>query len=263
MPSMQERLRQHKRRRRLRICVRLALFAFLAYLLYGGWNYLHQPGRAIGSISIHGTSLLKEDEAIALGGSEPPFNFFNVSRSRILEALQHDIRFQNPRVAYRWPFAYEIYVEEREPALYVANSYRSYLQVDYRGMVLHVTTGIPDARAPLLAGAQCGNVYLGDLVKNPHVLEVLRFLQAISEEARDKIAEINIDDRAEAKLRMRGSFPVLLGSVDGLAEKAPLFMTVFAEIKDKDIQAEYIDLTFAKPYIKLQPQKEQKTKVEG
>ena len=57
---------------------------------------------------------------------------------------------------------------------------------------------------------------------------------------------------------MRGSFPILLGPVKNLAEKAPVFMTVFTEIKNKNIQAEYIDLTFAKPYIKLIPKKDKK-----
>ena len=39
-----------------------------------------------------------------------------------------------------------------------------------------------------------------------------------------------------------------------MPEKAPLFNTVFNEIKDKNIQAEYIDLQFKKPYIKLKPE---------
>ena len=43
-----------------------------------------------------------------------------------------------------------------------------------------------------------------------------------------------------------------------LPEKATVFMTVFQEIKNKNIQAEYIDLTFAKPYIKLIPKKDKK-----
>ena len=30
-----------------------------------------------------------------------------------------------------------------------------------------------------------------------------------------------------------------------------MFKTVFNEIKDKNIKAEYIDLSFGKPYIKL------------
>ena len=153
MATMQERLRQHKRRRRLRLLVRLITIVLVGYALHYGWSYLRQPGLAIGSINIHGSSLLSEKEAIELGGSSPPFNFFNVSRSRLQDALKHDIRFQNSRVDYHWPTSYEVYVEEREPALYVANSYRSYLQLDYNGFVMNVTTGIPDAKAPVLVGA--------------------------------------------------------------------------------------------------------------
>ena len=258
MATMQERLRQHKRRRRLRFLGRLVAILLLGYGLNYGWNYIHQPGLAIGTITIHGSSLLSEKEAIELGGSNPPFNFFNVSRSRLLDALKHDIRFQNPRIDYHWPTNYEVYVEEREPALYVANSYRSYLQLDYNGLIMNVTTSIPDAKAPVLAGAKCGNVFLGDKVDNQNVIYILEFLQQLSGEARDRIAEIAIDNLQEVKLRLRNSFPILLGPVEKLPEKATLFMTVFGEIKNKNIKAEYIDLTFAKPYIKLIPKKDKK-----
>ena len=258
MATMQERLRQHKRRRRLRFLGRLVAILLLGYGLNYGWNYIHQPGLAIGTITIHGSSLLSEKEAIELGGSNPPFNFFNVSRSRLLDALKHDIRFQNPRIDYHWPTNYEVYVEEREPALYVANSYRSYLQLDYNGLIMNVTTSIPDAKAPVLAGAKCGNVFLGDKVDNQNVIYILEFLQQLSGEARDRIAEIAIDNRQEVKLRLRNSFPILLGPVEKFPEKATLFMTVFGEIKNKNIKAEYIDLTFAKPYIKLIPKKDKK-----
>ena len=258
MVTMQERLRQHKRRRRIRFVCRLVSLVLLVYGLHYGWNYIHRTDLAIGTITIHGSSLLTEKEAIELGGSAPPFNFFNVSRSRLEEALKHDIRFQDTRVDYHWPTNYEVYVKEREPALYVANSYRSYLQLDYNGLVMNVTTGIPDGKAPVLVGAQCGNVFLGDKVDNKNVVYILQFLQQLSGEARDRIAEIAIDNRQEAKLRMRGSFPILLGPVQKLPEKAVVFMTVFSEIKNKNIQAEYIDLTFAKPYIKLIPKKDKK-----
>ena len=258
MATMQERLRQHKRRRRLRFLGRLVAILLLGYGLNYGWNYIHQPGLAIGTITIHGSSLLSEKEAIELGGSNPPFNFFNVSRSRLLDALKHDIRFQNPRIDYHWPTNYEVYVEEREPALYVANSYRSYLQLDYNGLIMNVTTSIPDAKAPVLAGAKCGNVFLADKVDNQNVIYILEFLQQLSGEARDRIAEIAIDNRQEVKLRLRNSFPILLGPVEKLPEKATLFITVFGEIKNKNIKAEYIDLTFAKPYIKLIPKKDKK-----
>ena len=85
---------------------------------------------------------------------------------------------------------------------------------------------------------------------------LLQFLRQLDGDARDRIAEIGVDDRHEAKLRLRSSFPILLGPVAELPHKAQVFMTVFNEIKNKNIQAEYIDLTFAKPYIKLVPGKE-------
>ena len=74
MATMQERLRQHKRRRRLRLLGRLITIVLVGYALYYGWNYLRQPGLAIGSINIHGSSLLSEKEAKnagAGGGGSP------------------------------------------------------------------------------------------------------------------------------------------------------------------------------------------------
>ena len=135
----------------------------------------------------------------------------------------------------------------------MANAYRSYLQVDYDGVVMNVTTGLPDAKAPLLCGENCGNVYIGDTVGNKRVLDILVFLRGIDADAREKIAEITVDDRHSVTLNQRGSFPIRLGDAAEAPQKAQLYMTVFNEIKGKNIEAEYIDLTFAKPYIKLKP----------
>ena len=65
--------------------------------------------------------------------------------------------------------------------------------------------------------------------------------------------KIAVDDKQDVKLQLSGSFPVRLGRVQEVSQKASVFMTVFNEIKDKNIKAEYIDLTFGKPYIKLLP----------
>lgn len=253
MQSIRERLHERQRKKRMRL---LRLFLYLALLggvVVGGWKYVHQPGFAFGQINISGTSLITPDDVVRMAGGQPPCNFFNMSKGRIQEALEHDIRFQSAQVDYRFPAILNVLVQEREPAVYVANSYRSYLKVDYQGVVMSVTTGIPDAKAPVLVGIQCGNAYLGDVVSDTGVQAILGFLRYIDEEARTRIAEINVDDRQNVRLQMRGSFPIYLGHLDDLAGKGRIFMTVFNEIKDKDIRAEYIDLTFAKPYVRLLP----------
>lgn len=249
--TLRGRLRRGRRRKRLRLLRLIVTLTALGYAVHWGWGYIHSPGFAFGNVSIHGSNLLTEKDVLELAGSEPPCNLFNVSSSRLRDALKHDVRFKNSEVAFRLPATLQVTVEEREPALYVANSYHSYLKLDYSGVVISVTTSIPDAKAPVLVGAQCGNVYIGDTIANETVLNILKFLQQINGEARERIGEIAVDDRQEVKLRLMGNFPILLGRQQDVPQKAQIFMTVFNEIKDKNIKAEYIDLTFAKPYIKL------------
>lgn len=257
MDSSQSFREQVRRRRRQKIwrLLKLVLFtAASAAACFYGWRFLHSPSFAFGIVSIHGTSMLTEADVISLAGcGKGPLNLFNASTSRVREALSHDVRFQNAEAAYRFPATLQVSVEERQPALYVANSYRSYLKLDYNGIVISVTTTIPDAKAPVLAGVKCGNLYLGDRVEDEGVLQILKFLQQLTPEAQQRIGEIAVDNKQEVKLQLSGCFPVRLGKAQELAQKAPLFMTVFNEIKDKNIKAEYIDLTFAKPYIKLLP----------
>ena len=79
-------------------------------------------------------------------------------------------------------------------------------------------------------------------------------MQQLTPEALQRIGEIAVDDKQDVKLQLSGSFPVRLGRVQEVSQKASVFMTVVHnEIKDKNIKAEYIDLTFGKPYIKLLP----------
>ena len=162
MDSSQSFREQVRRRRRQKIwrLVKLVLFtAASAAACFYGWRFLHSPSFAFGSVSIHGTSLLTEEDVISLAGcGKGPLNLFNASTSRVREALSHDVRFQNAEAAYRFPATLQVSVEERQPALYVANSYRSYLKLDYNGIVISVTTTIPDAKAPVLAGVKCGNL---------------------------------------------------------------------------------------------------------
>lgn len=253
--SIHTRLRERRRRKRLRLLRLIIMLALLAAGAVNGWKYIHQPGFAFGSISISGTNQLTEADILKMTGSQAPVNLFNISSGKVREGLRHDIRFRNAEVSYKLPAILAVTVQERVPALYVENSYRSYLKLDYSGLVMTVTNSIPDANAPMLVGENCGNVFIGDTVTNQNVLGILQFLLKIDEEARSRITEITVDGNKNLKLQLRGSFPILLGRVEDIAHKPELFMTVFKEIKDKHINAEYIDLTFAKPYIKLIPEK--------
>lgn len=249
--TMREKLRVRRKQRRLRMLRLLTIFAVIAAVFVGIYHYLHRPTFACGSVAIHGTKHLTEEDILQLAGSQKPFNMFNVDSDKVEEALRHDVRFKNAHAEYKWPGVLHINVQERQPALYVENAYQGYAKVGYCGTVMDVTSGIPDDNAPMLTGEDCGSLYIGDVVNNKNVLGILQFLDSIDLEAQNQFVEIGIDKERNVKVQLKVGFPILLGPIDELQDKSELFMTVFNEIKGKKIVAEYIDLTYSKPYIRL------------
>lgn len=253
MKTMEERLRENRRRVRARR-LRALFFLVLAVAFFGGaWHFVHRPQFAFGVLRIHGTDQITEDQILRMGGSQRPVNLFRLSRSAILKGLRGDVRVEKAEASYRLgvPPELHIYVTERVPVLYVQAGYGDYAKLDGQGLVLDVTDGIKDASVPRLTGLRVANVFTGDTVESDETKEVLRFLQKLSPEAKQHVAELCVDSNHKLVLRMDYGFPVMLGPVNELAGKAELFMTVYDEMKGKNIQALYMDLEYSKPYVRL------------
>lgn len=251
MQSTRERLRENRKKRRLRL---LRLFFIAAVILggiFGVYKWATAPTTAFGSIVIEGTTKLKQDDILKMCGTQQPVNLFVISPSAVKTAIENDVRFEKAETEYFWPGVLVIRVKERVPAVYIACSYKSYAQVDYNGVVMSVSDGIKGADAPVLSGVVTGNIFFGDTVKEKNVLAILSFLSKLDKEVINSISEIAVDSGNNVKFNLSYGYPILLGNADNIAEKLDVFVTVFNDIKTKNIRAEYIDLTFAKPYIKL------------
>ena len=251
MQSTRERLRANRKKRRLRLLRLFFIIALIAGALAGAWRWATSPGTAFGSIVIEGTSQLTQSELLSMCGTQEPVNLFVVSPSAIEKAIANDVRFEKAETEYFWPGVLVVRVKERIPALYIACSYKGYAQVDYNGVVMSVSDGIKEADAPVLSGVVTGNIFFGDTIKEKNVLEILGFLSKLDKEVTDSISEIAVDGSNNVKFNLRYGYPILLGNADNIYDKLDIFITVFNDIKTKNIRAEYIDLTFAKPYIKL------------
>lgn len=251
MQSTRERLRANRKKRRLRLLRLFFIIALIAGALAGAWRWATSPGTAFGSIVIEGTSQLTQSELLSMCGTQEPVNLFVVSPSAIEKAIANDVRFEKAETEYFWPGVLVVRVKERIPALYIACSYKGYAQVDYNGVVMSVSDGIKEADAPVLSGVVTGNIFFGDTIKEKNVLEILSFLSKLDKEVTDSISEIAVDSGNNVKFNLRYGYPILLGNADNISDKLDIFITVFNDIKTKNIRAEYIDLTFAKPYIKL------------
>lgn len=251
MQSTRERLKANRKKRRLRLLRLFFITAVITGALAGAWRWATSPGTAFGSIVIEGTSQLTQSELLSMCGTQEPVNLFVVSPSAIEKAIANDVRFEKAETEYFWPGVLVVRVKERIPALYIACSYKGYAQVDYNGVVMSVSDGIKEADAPVLSGVVTGNIFFGDTIKEKNVLEILGFLSKLDKEVTDSISEIAVDSGNNVKFNLRYGYPILLGNADNISDKLDIFITVFNDIKTKNIRAEYIDLTFAKPYIKL------------
>lgn len=251
MQSTRERLKANRKKRRLRLLRLFFIAAVITGALAGAWRWATSPGTAFGSIVIEGTSQLTQSELLSMCGTQEPVNLFVVSPSAIEKAIANDVRFEKAETEYFWPGVLVVRVKERIPALYIACSYKGYAQVDYNGVVMSVSDGIKEADAPVLSGVVTGNIFFGDTIKEKNVLEILGFLSKLDKEVTDSISEIAVDSGNNVKFNLRYGYPILLGNADNISDKLDIFITVFNDIKTKNIRAEYIELTFAKPYIKL------------
>ena len=251
MQSTRERLKANRKKRRLRLLRLFFIAAVITGALAGAWRWATSPGTAFGSIVIEGTSQLTQSELLSMCGTQEPVNLFVVSPSAIEKAIANDVRFEKAETEYFWPGVLVVRVKERIPALYIACSSKGYAQVDYNGVVMSVSDGIKEADAPVLSGVVTGNIFFGDTIKEKNVLEILSFLSKLDKEVTDSISEIAVDSGNNVKFNLRYGYPILLGNADNISDKLDIFITVFNDIKTKNIRAEYIDLTFAKPYIKL------------
>ena len=251
MQSTRERLKANRKKRRLRLLRLFFIAAVITGALAGAWRWATSPGTAFGSIVIEGTSQLTQSELLSMCGTQEPVNLFVVSPSAIEKAIANDVRFEKAETEYFWPGVLVVRVKERIPALYIACSYKGYAQVDYNGVVMSVSDGIKEADAPVLSGVVTGNIFFGDTIKEKNVLGILGFLSKLDKEVTDSISEIAVDGSNNVKFNLRYGYPILLGNADKISDKLDIFITVFNDIKTKNIRAEYIDLTFAKPYIKL------------
>lgn len=252
-PSRTEQVRKRGRKLRPRWkgIGRLLLLILVLAACWGAWRYVSSPGFACGDVTVHGGKSIDRAALLKMADIQEPVNLFRVSKGRVLKVLEGDVRVEKAEAHYVWPGVLDVTVHERKPAMYIRCSYHNYAKVDKDGLVLDVTDGIKDAAVPVLTGVCCGNVFIGDKVEDDRIQDILRFHRGLSGEAQDQVTELYLDPEEHLQVRMQQGFPVKIGPVNELAEKDKLFMTVFNELKDKPIRAEYIDLEFSKPFIKL------------
>lgn len=246
-------VRRGKRRRPKRRLnwPRVLLLLGSVALLIASYVVLHQPWLAFGRLEVTGNTVVTLDEVKEMGDAGDPLNIFNINRKKLLSSLRSDYRVEKADLALGWPNILRVVVTDRQPALYVAMEGTQYAKLDPTGHIIGLADGVTGGDAPFVSGWHIAQGDLGGVTEDEEILGILGFLQKLDPDLKDRIMEIHVDENKSLKIYLHNGIPVILGTYENAQSKLKTFQAICKELEAKKIKAQYIDLTYEKPYIKL------------
>lgn len=249
-PDSGEKMGKRKPRRRLNKA-RAALFLCSLLLLIASYVLLHQPWLAFGQLQVVGDTAVTLEEVREMGDAGEPLNIFNINRQKLLASLRSDYRVEKAELALGWPNVLKVVITDRKPALYVAMEGKQYAQVDPTGHIIGAADGVTGGEAPFVSGWHIAAADLGDVTEDEEIQGILGFLGKLDPDLRDRIMEIHVGENKSLKIYLHNGIPIILGTWENGIQKLETFKSICQELEAKKIKAQYIDLTYEKPYIKL------------
>lgn len=233
---------------RLLVGLFLLLIILVAVFLFVNSSFFN-----VGTVIVEGNKYLSTEEVYRIAGVPETVNILRLNTGDIQKRLMKDLRISNVTIARQFPAAIVIRIKERQPLAYAANSY-GFVQLDREGVVLAVLKNLKEVSVPIITGIRLGNVYVGDKVETPPIEEVLSYLDALDEDALNHLSELNVKSSGQFIVYTANSVQIRLGGNDRLPEKAQLTTDILHDVNTKNMQVEYIDLSYGAPFIKFKKQ---------
>ena len=241
-----ERLKADRKRRASRFALCLAALAVLiAFFLFINSSYF-----TVGTVVVSGNKYMAVEDVLRVAGVPEQVNIFRLKTPEIRDRLLNDLRVAEVQVEREFPATIAIRIQERQPLAFVANQY-GFVEIDRQGIVMAAFKNLKQVKVPVITGVRLGNVYVGDQVNNPGLLNVLTYLAAVDEEVLNQLSEVNIKSADELVAYTTGSIYIRVGDHQRLMEKAKLTGEILQEISAKKMVVEYIDLNYTSPIIKI------------
>lgn len=204
----------------------------------------------LGNIEIVGSNKITQDDIIAAGNLGTPVNILRVKTSQLQDNLNHDLRIDQAKVGYAFPLTLKVEIVDRQ-AVGVIVSQFGYATVDKNGVVINLGSAIEDTTVPILSGIRLGNVLLGDSITDENIKPALAYLNALTPEGKKNISEINIGDPSMMIAYTVDGLPVHIGDGSDIETKAQLTEDMLKDVKDRHVNAEYIDVNVKAPFVKM------------
>lgn len=223
----------------------LVLVILIAALLFIKSSYF-----VVGEVIVEGNNYVTVEDVYHIAEIPEKLNIFSLNTADIKKRLLYDLRISEVEISRKFPGTIVIHIKERKPMAYIASAY-GFLELDQQGVVLAAFKNLKHINVPMITGVRMDNEYVSDKVENPSIKNILNYLSLLDEAVLNQISEVNLSSSEKIIAYTVTSAHIRLGSGERLPEKAKLTNDILREITDKKMAVEYIDLTYASPFIKL------------
>jgi len=223
----------------------LVLAALIAALLF-----VNSAVFAVGEVTVEGARYMTAEDVYAIAGIPAQINIFRLDAGHIKKRLLRDLRIAEADVTRKFPATIAITIRERQPLAWVACSY-GFVQLDRQGVVITAVKSIKKVDVPIITGARLGTVYIGDKAEPAGVKAALAYLADLDETTLGLLSEVHVTGAGDLVVYTVQPVTIRLGPPDRLPEKAKFTLDVLHDLGDKIAAVEYIDLSYASPYIKF------------
>ncbi len=223
---------------------------FLVIAAGGAAAIAYLPAFKLQDIRVEGNSYVPTEEICRIAGVYRGEHMLQVKTDAAARTLVKDLRIEEANVRRVFPGGLVIEVEERLPVARVTCDY-GYLDIDRQGMVLNAYRVPRERTIPLITGLKLHDLYIGDEVKNPAVQGLLKYLNALRPEERGQLNEIAVMRPDYVVAYTAAAVQIRIGALERLESKAALTQDFLAELRTAKHPIEYIDLSFATPFIKF------------
>ena len=239
-----------KRRRRFGRLLKGLIFLIVSAAVISVFVYM--PFFTLQEIKIIGTKYLAQEDIMKVGNIYMGEQLFRLETDDVQSRLSKDLRIEEVTVRRILPHTLEIKIKERLPLATVKCDY-GYLDLDHNGIVIDSYKNLKTMQIPMIAGANIHDLYIGDVVEDSIVKEILGFLQMLDEDTLNLLSEVAIIEENYIVMYSATEQPVQirLGKLERLSEKARLTENFLHDLKNNPHNVEYIDFNYTAPFIKL------------
>lgn len=223
---------------------------FSLIVVIAAFLFINSSYFTVGNVVVEGNKYLAKEEVYRIAGIPEHINIFRLNTSEIQSRLRSDLRVNSVDVSRQLPATIVIAITERRPIAYLSSNY-GFVEVDKQGIVLAVHKNIKQSHIPIITGYRAGGAYVGDRIEDSQIAkQLLIFLSLLDEAAINQLSEVNINgERLTAYTT--NAVNIRLGNFERLEEKAKVLGNILVEVNQKKLNVDYIDLTYASPYIKV------------